>query len=132
MIRAVKRVATKLQGILELLGDGRFHGLDELQEETELSENETRAIVSFLAEYGFAEILEPRKRESENQQSCEKTVGTSNDLARAADNSTKPQFWRNFRSRYQLFGQKLCECCKVLSEICMRRIATTNFLYNLC
>ena len=49
-------MSSKFESILELLGDGRFHALDELQEEIELNENQTRAIVVFLAEYGFAEM----------------------------------------------------------------------------
>jgi len=51
----VKPLSSKLQGILELLGDGRFHELNELQKETELSEKQTREIVAFLTEYGFVE-----------------------------------------------------------------------------
>jgi DNA-binding IclR family transcriptional regulator len=51
----VKKLPSKFEGILELLDDGRFHALDELQEETQLNENKTRAIVAFLTEYGFAE-----------------------------------------------------------------------------
>ena len=52
----MKKLASKFEGILELLDDGRFHALDELQEGTELSENQTKTIVAFLAEYGFAEM----------------------------------------------------------------------------
>jgi len=52
----VKKLTFKFEGIFELLDDGRFHGLGELREITELSENHTRAIVAFLAEYGFAEM----------------------------------------------------------------------------
>ena len=51
----MKPLSSKLQGILELLGDGRFHGLNDLQKETELSEKQTREIVAFLTEYGFVE-----------------------------------------------------------------------------
>jgi len=45
-----------LQNILELLSDGEFHGLEELQMKTELNEKQTRTIVEFLTEYGFAEM----------------------------------------------------------------------------
>ena len=54
--QTVKQLPSKLQNILELLDDGRLHGLDELQEKTELSEKQTRELVAFLTEYGFAEI----------------------------------------------------------------------------
>jgi hypothetical protein len=49
-------LSSKLQDILELLGDGKFHGLDELQVRTRLSEKQAREVVAFLTEYGFAEM----------------------------------------------------------------------------
>ena len=52
----MKKLPSKFEGILELLDDGRFHELAELQEETQLNKNQTRTIVEFLAEYGFAEM----------------------------------------------------------------------------
>ena len=49
-------MSAKLQNILELLSDGEFHELEELQMKTELNEKQTRTIVEFLTEYGFAEM----------------------------------------------------------------------------
>ena len=57
----MKQLSSKLQNILELLGDGRCHGLDELQEETGLSQKQIRTVVEFLTEYGFAEMSRDEK-----------------------------------------------------------------------
>ncbi len=53
--QAVKYLSSKLQGILELLVDGRVHKLNELKKGTELSERQTAEIVAFLTKYGFLE-----------------------------------------------------------------------------
>ena len=52
----MKQLSSKLGSILELLGDGKYHGVEELQEEIELSAEQTREILTFLTEYGFAEM----------------------------------------------------------------------------
>jgi hypothetical protein len=54
---AVRTLADKLQGILELLCDGKRHSLYELQVAAQLSESQTRATVEFLTEYGFTELI---------------------------------------------------------------------------
>ena len=45
-----------MQTFLELLGDGGFHGLNELLQKTELNDKEAKQVVAFLTEFGFAEM----------------------------------------------------------------------------
>ena len=45
-----------MQIFLQFLGDGRFHGLNELQQKTELNDKQTKQVVAFLTEFGFAEM----------------------------------------------------------------------------
>ena len=52
----VKRGAFKVQNIINLLCDGRYHTLDELQEETVFSKMQIEATVAFLLNFGFAEM----------------------------------------------------------------------------
>ena len=52
----MNRLSFKLQNILNLLCDGRCHSLVELQTETYLSERQIKAAVTFLTDYGFAEM----------------------------------------------------------------------------
>ncbi len=47
---------------MELLSDGRLHGLKELQEITRLNEEPNGRIVEFLVEYGFAETSDGTQR----------------------------------------------------------------------
>ena len=42
--------------ILEVLGDGKWHGLEEMQQQTNLTSEEMAEIAEFLGKYGFAEI----------------------------------------------------------------------------
>ncbi len=58
----MKQLSSKLEALLELLSDGRLHGLRELQEITQLCEEPNRWIVEFLVEYGFAEISDGTQR----------------------------------------------------------------------
>jgi DNA-binding IclR family transcriptional regulator len=46
----------KLQYILDLLSDGKFHEVGELQDGAGLSEEYTIAILTFLIRYEFAEV----------------------------------------------------------------------------
>jgi len=48
-------LSAKLQEILELLSDGKSHGLEDLQNKTKLNIKQTEAAVEFLTEYGFME-----------------------------------------------------------------------------
>ena len=56
-----------MKNVLELLSDGGYHVLDELQEKTGLSQRQIRAIVEFLTEYGFTEMSEDEKMKISNE-----------------------------------------------------------------
>ena len=43
----------KIAEVLEMLEDGKWHTLKEMQEKIKLSENKIQRIVEFLEEYGF-------------------------------------------------------------------------------
>lgn len=43
----------KIAEVLEMLEDGKWHTLKEMQEKIKLSENKVQQIVEFLKEYGF-------------------------------------------------------------------------------
>jgi DNA-binding IclR family transcriptional regulator len=58
----VKCLSSKLESILELFADGRYHGVEELIEESALSEEQAREILAFLIEYGFAEMNEKKEK----------------------------------------------------------------------
>lgn len=49
-------MSSKLQNIIDLLCIGRCYTLNELQEETHLSDRQVEATVAFLVNYGFAEM----------------------------------------------------------------------------
>ncbi len=73
----MKKLPSKLQGILEFLGDGKFHELDELQEGTGLSEKQAKEVLAFLAEYGFVLL-------NRDQSKVRVTQGTKRLLAQTA------------------------------------------------
>lgn len=47
---------SKITMILEMLGDGEWHGIEELQQRLELNERKMQEITTFLNKYDFAEI----------------------------------------------------------------------------
>jgi DNA-binding IclR family transcriptional regulator len=47
-------VVSKIALILEILSDGKWHGIDELRRKLELDEDEVREIATFLSKYDFA------------------------------------------------------------------------------
>ena len=49
-------MAFRLMEILELLGDGRAHRIEELRRRAKLNEQQMNDIVDFLTEYGFARV----------------------------------------------------------------------------
>lgn len=53
---AVKQLSSKLRGIIDLLCDGNYHSQSELQNAEQLKEYQTRAVIEFLTEFGFAEM----------------------------------------------------------------------------
>jgi len=42
--------------ILEILGDGRWHGIEELQQRLNLNERKIQEIAKFLSEYDFVKV----------------------------------------------------------------------------
>jgi hypothetical protein len=48
--------------VLELLDDGKWHGIEESLLRLELSEREFRVVADFLGKYGFAKIDERNRR----------------------------------------------------------------------
>jgi DNA-binding IclR family transcriptional regulator len=42
--------------ILEILGDGKWHGIEELQQRLELNERKVQEITAFLNKYDFVKI----------------------------------------------------------------------------
>ncbi len=42
--------------ILEVLGDGKWHGIEDMRQQTDLTPEEMAEIAAFLGKYGFAEI----------------------------------------------------------------------------
>ena len=48
--------------ILEILSDGKWHGIDELQQRLELDEREVRVIAAFLSKYDFAKSDEENRK----------------------------------------------------------------------
>jgi DNA-binding IclR family transcriptional regulator len=53
---------SKITMILEILSDGRWHGLEELQRRMELDEHKVQEIATFLNKYDFAEIDDENKK----------------------------------------------------------------------
>jgi DNA-binding IclR family transcriptional regulator len=49
-------VASKIAMTLELLGDGKWHRIEEMRQQMNLSFCEVEEITSFLDKYGFAEV----------------------------------------------------------------------------
>ena len=56
MVGAKSRVTSKITLILEVLGDGKWHGIEEMRQQTDLTSEEMTEITAFLGKYGFAEI----------------------------------------------------------------------------
>jgi hypothetical protein len=55
-------MAFKISRVLELLGDGKWHGLKEMQQLMNLNEREIQEITRFLRKYDFAEIDKANRR----------------------------------------------------------------------
>ena len=52
----------KLAEILEILNDGQWHMLNEVQKKMKLNENQSKHIIAFLKEYEFIAIDERKKQ----------------------------------------------------------------------
>ena len=55
-------MVSKLAMVLDMLSDGKWHGIDELQQRLELKEQEVRKIAAFLSEYDFVKSDEENKK----------------------------------------------------------------------
>ena len=53
---------SKITMILEILGDGKWHGIEELLLRLELNEHKFREIAAFLNKYDFVKIDEKNRR----------------------------------------------------------------------
>ena len=53
---------SKIASILEILGDGKWHRLSEIQQRIKTSRNNTKRIAEFLSEYEFIVIDQTRER----------------------------------------------------------------------
>jgi DNA-binding IclR family transcriptional regulator len=53
---------SKLAMVLDILSDGEWHGIDELQQRLELDEREVRVIAAFLSKYDFAKSDEENRK----------------------------------------------------------------------
>jgi hypothetical protein len=55
-------LAYKVTRLLEILGDGKWHGTEKLRQLMGLSDCELKEITNFLSAYDFAEVDEAKKR----------------------------------------------------------------------
>jgi DNA-binding IclR family transcriptional regulator len=55
-------LVSKITMILEVLGDGKWHGIEELLLRLELNEHKFREVTAFLNKYGFVKIDEKNRR----------------------------------------------------------------------
>ena len=53
---------SKIASILEILGDGKWHRLSEIQQRIKTSRNNTKRIAEFLSEYEFTVIDQTREK----------------------------------------------------------------------
>jgi DNA-binding IclR family transcriptional regulator len=49
-------LVSKITMILEMLSDGKWHGIEELQQRLELNERKVQEIITFLNKYDFVKI----------------------------------------------------------------------------
>jgi len=53
---------SKITLILEILSDGKWHGIEELQQRMELNEHKVHEITTFLNEYDLAKIDDANRK----------------------------------------------------------------------
>lgn len=56
------RMAFKIAGVLEILGDGEWHTLELIRRRMELNRNQVQQVAAFLEKYEFVTIDETRKK----------------------------------------------------------------------
>lgn len=54
-------MALKVAGVLEMLRDGKWHTLEEIQRKMKLNKNQTQQIAGFLMQYEFVSVDETGK-----------------------------------------------------------------------
>jgi len=52
---------SKIAEVLEMLGDGKWHKLEEIQQNIELDEGQIQQVMGFLKEYSFIETDQKNK-----------------------------------------------------------------------
>jgi DNA-binding IclR family transcriptional regulator len=52
----------KISGVLDMLSDGEWHGLEEVRKEMGLSRSQVRQIMGFLKQYEFVTFDEAKKK----------------------------------------------------------------------
>lgn len=52
----------KISGVLDMLRDGKWHGLEEIRKEMGLNRNQVRQIAEFLKQYEFITFDEAKKK----------------------------------------------------------------------
>ena len=55
-------MTSKITIVLEVLGDGKWHGIEELRQQTDLTSEEMTEVAEFLGKYGFAELDDSNSR----------------------------------------------------------------------
>jgi len=61
-------MTSKIVGVLEILNDGKWHAVEEIQQKTGLSESQSRYITEFLKEYEFVIFDEEKKKVKLNRE----------------------------------------------------------------
>jgi hypothetical protein len=60
-------VTSKITMILEVLGDGKWHGIEDVRQQADLTSEEMAEIAEFLGKYGFAEVDDTNSKVKINQ-----------------------------------------------------------------
>jgi DNA-binding IclR family transcriptional regulator len=61
-------MTSKIVGVLEILNDGKWHALEEIQQKAGLSESQSLYITEFLKEYEFVILDEEKKKAKLNRE----------------------------------------------------------------
>ena len=60
-------MASEIAMILEILGDGKWHGLAELQQQVGIAEHKVQGIAAFLCRFDFAVVDEANRKVKVNR-----------------------------------------------------------------
>jgi predicted transcriptional regulator len=61
-IRRGKVTGKKIAEVLEILNDGQWHSIDEIQSKAKLNENQSKKITDFLSEYDFITVDDDKRK----------------------------------------------------------------------